>query len=338
MTNRATSLLPCLAATMLAGAAVATFQVQSASAADECLAKPKAGAPGKHWFYRIDRATKRQCWYVRDGDQAQVESSATRKTAARNEPAKLSSAAANAHAEFETQPAAAGHDDVKPAPASASPAPSYEESSSPRGAAAAAAMTPQAAAEGNATASGDQSTITTRWPDPNATLQTPAAPLTAAPSYKLAAASETQAAPEASVAAATPPAAGVAAAGVGDTTSSFSAPLSADDASRTRLMAFLGAVALTGFATSVLFARARSRRRIQIEPVRRGSRWPSEPQLDRMQLAAIDDYPALPRARDLERGRPNRLSVVPQDDVSYEEQYQVEDLLARYSGQHRRRS
>lgn len=331
MTNRATSLLPCLAATMLAGAAVATFQVQSAAAADECLAKPKAGAPGKHWFYRIDRATKRQCWYLRDGDQAQVESSATRKIAGRNEPAKLSSAAANAHAEFDTQAAASGHDDVKPAPAPASPAPSSVEPASPRSAA--AAPTPQAAAESNGTASGDQSTITTRWPDPAATLQTAAAPLPAAPSYKLAAVSETQAAPEASVAAATPPAAGV-----GDTTSSLSAPLSADDASRTRLMAFLGAVALTGFATSVLFARARSRRRIQIEPVRRGPRWPSEPQRDRMQLAAIDDYPKLPRAQDLERGRPNRLSVVPQDDVSYEEQYQVEDLLARYSGQNRRRS
>jgi hypothetical protein len=38
---------------------------RASSAADECIAKPNAPAPqGSHWYYRIDRATKRQCWYV----------------------------------------------------------------------------------------------------------------------------------------------------------------------------------------------------------------------------------------------------------------------------------
>lgn len=37
-----------------------------AHAADDCLARPKGAAPkGSHWYYRIDRATKRNCWYVR---------------------------------------------------------------------------------------------------------------------------------------------------------------------------------------------------------------------------------------------------------------------------------
>jgi hypothetical protein len=38
---------------------------QVSRAADECIEKPNAPAPqGSHWYYRIDRATKRQCWYL----------------------------------------------------------------------------------------------------------------------------------------------------------------------------------------------------------------------------------------------------------------------------------
>jgi hypothetical protein len=37
-----------------------------ARAADTCLSGPKGAAPkGSHWYYRIDHATKRNCWYVR---------------------------------------------------------------------------------------------------------------------------------------------------------------------------------------------------------------------------------------------------------------------------------
>jgi hypothetical protein len=35
-------------------------------AAGNCLSGPKGAAPkGSHWYYRIDHATKRNCWYVR---------------------------------------------------------------------------------------------------------------------------------------------------------------------------------------------------------------------------------------------------------------------------------
>ena len=34
--------------------------------ADDCLSAPNSAAPqGSHWYYRLDRATKRKCWYVR---------------------------------------------------------------------------------------------------------------------------------------------------------------------------------------------------------------------------------------------------------------------------------
>jgi len=37
----------------------------TARAADECIVKPKADPPqGQHWYYRTDRETKRQCWYL----------------------------------------------------------------------------------------------------------------------------------------------------------------------------------------------------------------------------------------------------------------------------------
>ncbi|WP_213286101.1 hypothetical protein [Bradyrhizobium sp. sGM-13] len=41
--------------------------VAQASAADSCLSAPKGATPsGSHWYYRIDRVTKRQCWYLRE--------------------------------------------------------------------------------------------------------------------------------------------------------------------------------------------------------------------------------------------------------------------------------
>jgi hypothetical protein len=38
----------------------------TALAAAECLTEPNREPPeGSHWFYRVDRATDRRCWYLR---------------------------------------------------------------------------------------------------------------------------------------------------------------------------------------------------------------------------------------------------------------------------------
>jgi hypothetical protein len=54
--------------TRIASLAVAAFfivTVQGARAADECLEKPNAPSPqGSHWYYRTDRTSNRQCWYL----------------------------------------------------------------------------------------------------------------------------------------------------------------------------------------------------------------------------------------------------------------------------------
>jgi hypothetical protein len=79
MSNRSVKVVPAVFAGVVAGANLATMtdlraQVSEAAAAplilaatDSCLSAPKAGTPsGGHWYYRIDRATKRQCWYLRE--------------------------------------------------------------------------------------------------------------------------------------------------------------------------------------------------------------------------------------------------------------------------------
>jgi hypothetical protein len=39
--------------------------VKPSRAADDCLAGPNAATPqGSHWYYRVDRATHRECWYL----------------------------------------------------------------------------------------------------------------------------------------------------------------------------------------------------------------------------------------------------------------------------------
>src|SRR5580704_10200536 len=57
-----TSSAPIILAIVVAATATAS---RAARAGDDCLAAPNAGAPqGSHWYYRLDRAAHRKCWYV----------------------------------------------------------------------------------------------------------------------------------------------------------------------------------------------------------------------------------------------------------------------------------
>lgn len=74
MSKRSAKSVAALFASVMAGAHLATvtdLRAQAATA-DDCLTAPKGPTTaGSHWYYRIDRATKRQCWYLReDGDKA----------------------------------------------------------------------------------------------------------------------------------------------------------------------------------------------------------------------------------------------------------------------------
>jgi hypothetical protein len=56
-----------LTATIMLGTSLlgASLPGQPARAADDCLAAPnRAPAPGGHWYYHLDRASDRKCWYL----------------------------------------------------------------------------------------------------------------------------------------------------------------------------------------------------------------------------------------------------------------------------------
>ena len=82
MSNRSVKFAPALVAGVVAGVSLATMtdlraQILTTAAeaampatqvaADGCQSAPKGTTPsGSHWYYRIDRVTKRQCWYLRE--------------------------------------------------------------------------------------------------------------------------------------------------------------------------------------------------------------------------------------------------------------------------------
>jgi hypothetical protein len=72
MGNRTAKFISALAGSIIAGAPLAAVSQNAptapstANAASDCLASPKGAAPqGQHWHYRLERGTKRQCWYLR---------------------------------------------------------------------------------------------------------------------------------------------------------------------------------------------------------------------------------------------------------------------------------
>jgi hypothetical protein len=77
-----------LVATLL----ISGMRVGVPASADDCLAAPNFPAPqGSHWYYRLDWATQRKCWYVRalgpSGQQAAGPAALARVTRSQSMPA-----------------------------------------------------------------------------------------------------------------------------------------------------------------------------------------------------------------------------------------------------------
>jgi hypothetical protein len=71
MARQIGSIVPTILISHLVAIGIAGMIGTSARAADECLRAPNGpSAKGHHWFYRIDRATQRKCWYQRGHDAA----------------------------------------------------------------------------------------------------------------------------------------------------------------------------------------------------------------------------------------------------------------------------
>jgi hypothetical protein len=157
MSNRSVKFTPALFAGVVAGAHLAPMtdlraQVISTSAqaatpapqaaADSCLSAPNGATPsGSHWYYRLDRVTKRQCWYLREESDAADDkfaraappASAPASAPTAEEPAQRTitrKSIADARAEWVSQQPRAEPAKVERAAATAAPAPVV--SNSPR--------------------------------------------------------------------------------------------------------------------------------------------------------------------------------------------------------------
>jgi len=65
MRYRATKLVSVFSAGVVVSVPFATIATRTVEAAEECLTKPKeVTPPGQHWYYVIDRGSKRRCWYL----------------------------------------------------------------------------------------------------------------------------------------------------------------------------------------------------------------------------------------------------------------------------------
>jgi hypothetical protein len=101
MPSRVMKMLPAILSGILVGLSF-TAVSQGAEPAKDCLTAPGQPTQGGHWYYRIDRPTKRHCWYVRAEGQTKAPqlASSSAEPAATPVDAPLQPSVANARAEI----------------------------------------------------------------------------------------------------------------------------------------------------------------------------------------------------------------------------------------------
>ena len=109
MPSRTAKFASAIFASMLAGTTLTTISHGATVAADECLSAPKGQTPaGGHWYYRLERTTKRQCWYLGE-ERDKLSQAAPRNTSPSENPLSpetgraMQQSVANARAELPTQ-------------------------------------------------------------------------------------------------------------------------------------------------------------------------------------------------------------------------------------------
>ncbi|MEA2982690.1 MAG: hypothetical protein QOF09_4513 [Alphaproteobacteria bacterium] len=71
MTKQIGSIVPTIFIVHFLAVGIAVMIGTPAQAAEDCIAGPNAPSPkGSHWYYRVDRAKNRKCWYLRPHDRA----------------------------------------------------------------------------------------------------------------------------------------------------------------------------------------------------------------------------------------------------------------------------
>src|SRR5258707_1523591 len=103
MANRIAKFASAIFASLLAGAPITIITSSFAHAAGDCQTEPGSETrQGQHWYYRIEHATKRHCWYLREeGEQAeQATSSEGSAAASRKNETAVRGSIADAHGEL----------------------------------------------------------------------------------------------------------------------------------------------------------------------------------------------------------------------------------------------
>ncbi|PSO15373.1 hypothetical protein [Bradyrhizobium sp. MOS003] len=278
MGNRTAKFVSALIGSIVAGVPLAAVSQTApsapatANAATDCLASPKGAAPqGQHWHYRLERSTKRQCWYLRaEGSKVTQSAQATTDTPTPDPAPSRQQTVQDARAEYLTPR-------------------SGVTSRTSNAVAQATASTPAQQTQDQATDSNPQQpAVATPWPDVATTVAPPTpqpAPVaTAAPSAKPA----------------KPPA----------PTALAAADSTADKPVGSLQMLLLvigGALALAGLLASVIYRLARRRVRLQVAE-RRGhwDDWGTQDQ-DASRAPWLGATPdARPRPVDFDEARPQQ--------------------------------
>lgn len=131
MRFRAAKLLPVMIAATFAAPALSVITPVPAQA-ETCLTAPTGATPaGKHWRYRVERGSKRQCWYL--GDKRGGSAAPVAQNSASDGEHKPAPSLADARAELIAEPSDPAPDAVWPAPeqadhstAAATPAPTTD--------------------------------------------------------------------------------------------------------------------------------------------------------------------------------------------------------------------
>jgi hypothetical protein len=109
MSSRTAKFVSAIFASLLASTLLTTVSDGAVPAADDCPSGPKGQAPqGGHWYYRVDRVTKRHCWYLGEEREkvsqiAPPKSSQSTRPASPKPEAAMQPSIAAAHAELPTQ-------------------------------------------------------------------------------------------------------------------------------------------------------------------------------------------------------------------------------------------
>jgi hypothetical protein len=184
MQSRTAKFVSAVCASFLAGMPLTTVSHSATPAADDCLSSPKGPAPeGSHWYYHIDRASKRHCWYL--GDQREKLSRAKPQNmapiadpASPQKEATAQRPVADAHAELPL-PQAGAEQETSISPWQQIPPTSANAASIENGQAANAPDTKT-----------QRSVIASRWPDPsgvNSSISPPPATASSAEAVQLSA-------------------------------------------------------------------------------------------------------------------------------------------------------